>query len=189
MSSIQNGFLFLINSVVNLYLFVLMLRLLLVYIGANYLDSLTQFVTRLTDLIVKPLRRLIPNVKRVELSTLVLMIVIELVKFYMIFLFMLINPNIIGLFILTIGDLLKIALDTFFYAIIAQVILSWIQPYSSINRVLIQITAPIMRPIQRIIPPISGIDISPIVAIIGLQFLNFVLAQSLIALGWGMAVG
>ncbi len=63
------------------------------------------------------------------------------------------------------------------FSIIIQVILSWISPgtYNPVTALLYSITSPLMRPIQRIVPPISGIDLSPLVAIIGLQVLRMLI--------------
>ena len=67
-----------------------------------------------------------------------------------------------------------LAINVFMFSIIIQVILSWVNPgtYNPVTALLYSITSPIMRPIQRIIPPLSGIDLSPLVAIIGLQVLR-----------------
>ena len=79
-------------------------------------------------------------------------------------------------------------IEIFFYGIIIQVILSWIQPAAPINRVLLQIISPLMRPIQKLIPLIGGFDISPIPALIFLllepynrrKFVRFHAFQSLL---------
>jgi YggT family protein len=187
--TVQNAFVFLINTFFTLYLYILMIRVLLVWAGANYFDPITQFVVKLTDFIIKPLRRFMPNVNRIETITILLILTIELIKFFFISMIMSIIPHIIGLFILSIADMLRILMDTLFYAILLQVILSWLQPYSPVNRILYQLTFPIMRPIQKFIPPIAGIDISPLFAIIALQFLNYILVQPLIFTGWRITSG
>jgi YggT family protein len=67
---------------------------------------------------------------------------------------------------------LRTSLDVFFYAIMLQVILSWVNPHTPISDVLNSLTRPILEPIQRILPMASGIDFSPIVALILLQMIN-----------------
>jgi YggT family protein len=96
---------------------------------------------------------------------------------------------VLGLLLLSMGDAIKLLLEVFFYAILVQALLSWIQPGSPINYVLYQFTAPILRPFQRFIPTINGIDISAIPALITLQFLIIILVSPLMAAGWGVAFG
>lgn len=187
--SIRTGLLFLINTLFNLYLFIFIVRIILVYIGANYYDPVTQFVVKLTDFLVKPLRRYLPNFRGFELSSIVIVIVLELIKFILISLLSFGFPNVIGLFMLVFCDILKLIIETFFYAILLQAVLSWFQSGSPIVYTLAQFTAPILRPFQRIIPPVSGIDISPIPALIALQLLIIVLINPLMATSMGVAFG
>ena len=164
-----------------------MVRLVLVYVGANYFDPITQFVVRCTDFIVKPLRRYVRNFRGIEISTLIIIFALEIIKFLFIALLSFGIPNILGLFILGIGDALKLLIQTFFYAILLQAILSWVQPGSPVNRILMQYTSPIMRPIHRLVPPIGGLDISPIPAMILLQLMIIVIVNPIMAMGMGVA--
>ena len=186
---IRAALLFLINTLFDLYLFVLIVRIILIYVRSNYFDPVTQFITKLTDFIIKPIRRYIPNIRNIETASIVLALVLEIIKFLLISIFSFGFPNILGLIILAIGDLIKITLETFFYAILFQAILSWLQPAAAINRTLMQFTSPIMRPFLRLIPPIGGVDISPIPALILLQLLIIVVVNPIMALGLGVAFG
>ena len=179
--------LFLISTLFDLYIFILIVRLILVYIGSNYYDPVTQFITKLTDFIIKPLRRILPNFKRFETASFMLIIILEMVKFFFISMLSMGFPNLIGLFILSLGDILKMVLNVFFYAILLQAILSWLQPAAAFNHVLYRFTAPILRPFQRFIPPINGVDIAPIPALIILQLLVIMIANPLMTMGLGIA--
>jgi len=184
---IHASLLFLVNTLFDLYLFVLVVRIILVYVRANYFDSITQFVVKITDPLVKPLRRIIPNFRNIEISSIVLALALDIVKFICIGMLTFGMPAIMGLLVLAVGDLLKLILQVFFYAIILQVILSWLQPQSLANRLLIQFNSPVMYPLQRIIPPLGGIDISPLIAIILIQLLLILIANPIIATGLGLA--
>jgi YggT family protein len=70
-------------------------------------------------------------------------------------------------------------LDIFFYALLLQVILSWVNPHSPVSGVLNSLTKPILGPIQRVLPMASGIDFSPIVALIFLQMINVSVVKTL----------
>ena len=93
--------------------------------------------------------------------------------------------NFAGVLLLAVGDTLKLIIQTFFYAILVQVILTWVQPNSSANYLLMQFTSPIMRPLHRIIPNVGGFDITPIPALLLLQLLQIVVVTPVIAMGYG----
>ena len=185
--TLNNGLIFLISTVFDIYLFILIARVLLVWAGASYYDPISQFVIKLTSVIVNPIRKIIPNVKNIEMASLVLILILEVIKFLLISTLTIGMPTIVGLIVLSFGDTLKLIIQCFFYAILLQAIMSWVQPYSPVNQLLFRITAPIMRPIQRVIPPIGGFDISPIPAMIGLQFLLIILVNPIMSLGLGLA--
>jgi YggT family protein len=174
--NVSSAGVFLINSLFDLYILVLIVRLILAFAKANYFNPVTQVIIKLTQPLVAPLRRFIPNYRGIEFSTLVLIILFEMLKFLLLSLLTIGMPTFIGLFIFAILDTLKFILKTFFYAILLQAILSWFQPgQSPAIQLLQQISAPILRPFQRMIPPINGIDISAIPALILLQVLIILL--------------
>jgi len=188
-SSFQEGLIFLISTLFDLFLFVLVVRLILAWSHVNYFDPITQFVTRITNFIIKPLRRVIPNIGRLETSTLVVIVCMEIAKFLLVSLLSYGMPNIAGLMLLASADTLKLLIQFFIYAIIIQAIMSWVQPHSPMMQTLYKVTLPVMRPVQRIVPPIGGMDISPIPALIGLQLLIIVLVNPLMGVASGLAFG
>jgi YggT family protein len=183
--------LFLINTVFDLYLIVLMARLILAWSHADYNNPLTQGVITLTQPFVKPLKKFLPTVRGIELSTVVIILVLDMIKFTLIGMLAISFPNnIFGLPILACADFLKLLLNTFFYAILISAILSWIQPgYSPVARALQQITYPVMRHFQKYIPPVSGFDFSPIAALIFLQLLIILVCEPLLAVGMRATFG
>ncbi len=185
--TLHAGLLFLINTIFDMYLFILIIRLILVWVGANYFDPITQFVVKFTDFLVKPLRRRIPNINRFETATLIILLALEIIKFFIISMISIGIPSIVGLVILAFADSIKLLIQAFFYAILLQVILSWVQPQSPIAYFLNQFTSPIMRPIKRIVPPVGGFDISPIPALILLQLFSILLVTPLMSTGLSLA--
>lgn len=187
---IRASLLFLINTLFDVYSFILIVRIFLVYSGAHYFDPITQFVTRFTNFIIKPMKRIFPNYHRIELASIILIFTLEIVKFLLLaFLLRAYLPPFISIVILACGDFLKLILLTLFYAILLQAILSWIQPYSLLSQSLFYITSPVLRPIQRYIPPLGGFDLSPLIALLVLQLLIILLASPLIAEGLNRAGG
>lgn len=188
MSDTMRGtLLFLIETLFNIYLFVLIIRVILSWVNADYYHPVTQFIVKCTNFLIKPLRNYIPNYRDIELSTLLAIFVLEVIKFLLLAFLTFGMPNIFGLIILVLGDMLKLFVLTFFYALLLQFIISWVQPNSPANLVLQKFNAPVLAPFQRIIPIIQGFDFSFIPAMIILQLINFVVISRIMALGLGIA--
>lgn len=184
MNALNNAGVFLISTLFDLYLMVLVIRLLLAFARADFYNPVTQLIVKITQPIVNPVRRFLPNTGKVELATVFWIILLEAIKFIFIGLLLFGMPNIVGVVLLTIADICKSILNTLFYAIIISAILSWIQQsHSPVGRLLTQLTAPIMRPAQRLIPPISGFDLSPIPVLILLQVIMIVIVSPLFSIG------
>jgi len=184
--AIVNALVFLINILADLYVFILIARMIFVWIHADS-NSMTLFIAKLTNLPLKFFQR-IPTIKGIELSSLLLIFLIEAVKFFLLGLVAYGLPNVFGLILLVAAEILKLTLNVFFYAILLQVILSWFPySYTEIYNLLATITAPIMRPIRRIIQPIHGFDISPIPALIGLQLIVILFIDPLYSAGMSIA--
>lgn len=186
---IEHALLFLVNTLFDLYLFILVIRLLLVWVRSDYFNPITQFVVKLTDVLVKPIRRAIPNLGRLETATFILIFVFEIAKFFLVSYLTFGMPNAAALPLLAFGDFLQLVLQVFTFAIILQVILSYVQPMSPLSGVLMRITSPIMYPLHRLIPPIGGFDITPIPALILLQLLSILLVNPILQLGRSVAFG
>lgn len=190
-SVFDNALIFLIETLFNIYILILMLRIVLQWAGAKYYNPISQFVTKLTNPIVKPLRQLIPPVKGIDLASLVILVALEFIKFLLIiWLKAGAVAGFFGLLIMAFGDILDVILNIFFWAILINALLSWFspQPYSPITEVLYLITEPLLRPARNIIPSISGIDISPVIVLIILQLCTILIAAPLMSVGLGIAL-
>ncbi|MDF2867747.1 MAG: integral rane protein [Gammaproteobacteria bacterium] len=182
---------FLIGILFDFYLTVLLLRFLLQWIGANYYNPISQFTVKLTDPILKPLRKLIPNRAGIDIAILVTLLVMAVIKNgLLIWLQNQTLPYIVGLILLAIANLLALTCSIFFYTILIRVILSWITPagYNPALEIIQRITEPLLAPARRYIPPISGIDLSPLIVIILLEFINLFFIRYLIAWSEGLAI-
>lgn len=186
--TLREALLFLVTAVFDAYLYILMIRLILVWGNAQYYNPIIQFIAKCTDVIIKPIRKKIPNYRQLESATLLVIFLLCVVKYLLVCLISFGMPNILGVIVLAIGNCFKLAIDCFFYAILLQALLSWIQPGSPINEVLYQFNSPLMRPAQRVIPPVSGIDISPIPVLLLLQLLIIILVSPLMAYGLSIAI-
>ena len=176
---------FLVTTVLNLLTMLFLLRFILQLVRAPFNNPLAQMVVSLTDFAVKPVRKVLPSWGKFDLSTLFLAIITQfLLQMCLVWLrdFPLsvadqsVWTGIIGMSLLGV---LRTCLDVFFYALLLQVILSWVNPHSPVSSVLDSLTKPILSPIQRVLPMASGIDFSPIVALIFLQMINISVIKTL----------
>lgn len=191
MSPVTNAGVFLIKALFDLYIFVMLLRFLLQLKSANPHNPITRFIIQATRPLVMPLQKLLPCVGRVNLSVIFWLLVLEALKLLLITVVGMDKmPQPLGLVLWGFGSLLGKVINIYFFAILIQVILSWVQPsrYHPALEVLYIITGPILRPFQRVVPVLGGFDISPIFAMLTVQVLNILLAQPMIAYGTSMAL-
>ena len=181
----SSAFNFLLNIVLNTLTMMFLLRFFMQLFKTSFNNPLGQMVITLTDFAVKPARKIIPSWGKIDLSTLLLAFVAQLLlQFAMLWLSgfpMSVAPNAIwpSIIGLSIVGLIRAVLDLFFYAILLQAILSWVNPHTPISGVLESLTKPILAPIRRIVPMANGIDFSPIVALILLQMVNISVLPSI----------
>ena len=170
--SLDNIGIYLINTLFDLYLVVLGARLILAWVRANYFNPVTRFIIKITQPIVSPVRRIIPTYWGIEFATLFLMIVFELLKMILISSILLGGVDLSVIFILAVLGCIKMVLTVIFYSILIGAIMSLLSPgHTPVSEVLYQISSPVLKPLRRLIPPIGGIDITPIPALIILQVL------------------
>jgi YggT family protein len=168
---------FLISTLFSLYILAVMLRFLLGLVRADFYNPVSQFLVRITNPILMPLRKVIPSIGKLDISAVVLMIALQVLALTLIVLLRGGGVPVGSVILISLAQLVSLAINVFFFAIIIQVILSWVNPgtYNPVTSLLYSLTAPVLRPIQQLIPPISGIDLSPLFAIIGLQVLRMLI--------------
>lgn len=180
-----NAMNFLVTTLFDLFAFVVLLRFLMQMTRADYYNPISQFVVKITNPLLIPLRRFIPGIGGQDIAALFLCFLVLLVKFLLL---KGINYGDVsaggwsGTFWLALVGLISLAFDVMIYSIIAMVILSWVAPGHPVADLLRTVTSPVMRPIQRFVPPISGMDLSPLVALIALQLGKILIVQPLLGL-------
>ena len=165
---------FLITTLFSLYILAVMLRFLLGVVRANFYNPISQFLVRITNPLLVPLRRIIPGIGKYDTAALVLLLVLQLLSLTVIVLLRGGDFQFFNLLIRAVFEIILLTINIFIVAIFVQVILSWINPGTSnpVNDLLYSLTSPILRPVQRLLPPVGGMDLSPLFALIGLQVLN-----------------
>lgn len=164
---------FLIDTAFSLYLMVVILRLWLQLVRADFYNPFSQFVVKATNPLVLPLRRIIPSLGRLDTATLLLAYVVILTKLLLLQLIPSGQIALVPSLIFAAIFLLKEALTLLFWILVIRALLSWFsQGRSPVEYVMHQLTEPVLAPIRRILPPLGGLDLSVLVVLIGLQFLN-----------------
>jgi YggT family protein len=175
---LTNALVFLLNTLLGLMTIVFLLRFYLQATNAPFRNPLSQAVVKATDFVVIPVRRIVPSMFKLDTSTLVLAFLTQLLLQFSLqylngFPFELSGNSIwLGLTCLSVLHVANLSVDLFLYAIIAQALLSWVNPYTPIAPVLDALTRPILNPIRQLIPSPNGLDLSPLVAILAAQLIQ-----------------
>jgi YggT family protein len=173
----------LVQVVFELYIFAVLLRFLLQIVRADFYNPISQFVVALTNPPLKPLRRVIPGLFGLDLASLVLLVALKCAELWLILLIGGYSMQPAGIAFSAVVELVRLTLNIFLFAIIIRVLLSWVSPYGISHNpaggLLVSLTEPLMRPARRLIPPIGGLDLSPIVVLLALQLAQLALSHLL----------
>lgn len=168
----------LLSTFFYLYIFIVFLRLLFQLIRADFHNPLSQFILKATNPVLIPLRRFIPAWKQLDSASLVLIILLKIVELCLKDLIQFGGiASFYHIVAISIMELTKMLLNFYLFAIIGQIILSWVAPHNNnpLVGILYQITEPIMSPARRLLPPMGGLDLSPILIILALQVIELLL--------------
>ncbi|MCK5361502.1 MAG: YggT family protein [Gammaproteobacteria bacterium] len=170
-SYVGNAATFLIQTVFGLYILIVMLRFLLQWARADFYNPISQFIVKATQPPLKPLRKVIPGIGGLDMAALIFMLVLKFVELWLVTGLLGMSPQIGGLAMLSIAELLGLLINVFIFSILIQVIISWVNPgmHNPVMALLHSLTEPLLAPARRVIPPISGLDLSPIIVIVCLQ--------------------
>ena len=167
----SNAGVFLINAVFGIYIFAVLLRFLLQLVRADFYNPLCQAIVTVTNPPLRPMRRYIPSLKGLDTASVVLLLTLQMINTWLIASLLGAEPAFVGLLVTAIGELLSKLVWTFIGAVIIQVIMSWVAAgvYNPVVEIISSLTDPLMRPARRAVPPIGGLDFSPMVVIIALN--------------------
>lgn len=184
----SNAGVFLVNVVFGLYIFAVMLRLALQLVRADFYNPLCQAIVKITNPPLRPMRRVIPAIGRVDTSSVLLLLVLQMLNTGLVAVMLGVSPALAGLLVMAIAELTSKLIWLFIGAIFIQIIISWIGQggYNPIMGVIDDLTAPLMRPARRIIQPIGGIDLSPMLVLVGLQLALMLIVHPLRDFGAGL---
>mgnify|MGYP000150025211 CR=1 FL=1 len=174
-----------VNALGGLYLLAVLLRFLLQVARADFYNPVSQAVVRITDPAVRVFRTFIPGYRGIDFSSLVLAMIVEAV-------FICILVPLYGYSLPSVGFIITFAfvgvlyfiINIYYFAILASIIMSFIMLFSGnmnphpLLRLVWQLTEPVMAPIRKVLPPMGGLDFSPIFIFIGIQIIQNVLRET-----------
>ena len=189
MSYLLNALGLLIELAFNAAVTLLLLRVLAEACRADFHNPLSQFVYRYTNPVLAPIRRVIPNWRRINLAALLLAWLAMLLKRWVLFAVTGIMPGVAGLLILSLAELLDFALMFYLILVFAWSLLSMfaVDQRHPVLRLLDAIVAPLMRPLRgRLV--VGMIDFAPMAVMIALLLARMLIAAPLLDLGMRLAL-
>ena len=166
---------FLVDTVVTFFVFLLLLRFHFQWLRVPFRNSVGEFVLAATRWMVMPARRLIPGVGGLDVATLLLAWIVQVLGLWLVDAIRGIDPGFLGLVLAALVDLVRYSLYILVGAVIIQVVFSWINPYTPAAPLLEALTRPFLRPLRRFVPPIGQFDLTPLVLVIVVQVALIVL--------------
>ncbi len=178
MGYLGNAGVFLVSIAFGFFEVLVAVRLLMQHVRADFYNPLAQFVVKATNPLLRPLRRVIPPVGRLDTASVVLWLALTLLELILISLLAgRALPAVPGLLVWALADMLNLLIWIWLFCIFVLAIASWINPgaYNPALAIMARISEPVVRPVRRLLPPMGGLDLSPMLAIVLLY-----LAQMLI---------
>ncbi|CRM28032.1 YggT family protein [Pseudomonas sp. 25 R 14] len=185
MIGLNTAAVYVLQTLGSLYLLIVLLRFVLQLVRANFYNPLCQFAVKATQPLLKPLRRMIPSLFGLDMSSLVLAILVQLALMALTLLLTYgTTGNFLQLMVWALIGVTALFLKIFFFALIISVILSWVAPgsHNPGAELVNQICEPALAPFRKILPNLGGLDISPILAFMVLKLLDMLVINNLAAM-------
>jgi YggT family protein len=173
----MQALIFLIRSLADLYLLTFLMRFLMQWVRAGYSNPLAQFIFKVTNPLVVPARRVLRSVAGLDVPTLVVLVLLELVVTFVLLLLMGFELPASLVFFYSLLRLISLVLWFYFGATLVCALLSWFgeRGRNPIAYFLGELVDPLLRPARRLLPPISGFDFSPLIVLLLLQAAMYLL--------------
>jgi YggT family protein len=181
-SYLTNPIVFLVQTLLGLYAILVLLRFILQWARADFYNPISQFVVKATTPALRPLRKAIPGYSGMDLAALVLAWLVKSLELAIVTMIELPEANPLAALGWALPELAGLALNILIFAIFIRVILSWINPdpYHPLAGLLDSLTEPVMGPARRLLPPVGGLDLSPVLVMVGLVLLKMLLIPPLV---------
>jgi YggT family protein len=180
--------LFLVDTVLGLYILIVLLRFLFQLVRADFYNPLSQFIVKASNPPLARLHQFIPSLWGIDLGAIVLLLILEGLRLALTALMLGHTPRVSGVLILSIGELLKLAVYVVVFSIFVRALLSWVSSgaHNPMARLLGSFTEPLLAPARRLLPATGGLDISPIIVFMALMLVLKLIIQPLLDVGRAM---
>ncbi|MDD2722701.1 MAG: YggT family protein [Methylovulum sp.] len=180
-SYLTDPIILIVDSLSSLYILAVLLRFLLQWCGTSFYNPIAQLLLKITHPPLRVLRRFIPPIGRIDTSSLVLVLFLQMLANFTILILKGVSVNIGALTILSIADVVALLINIFIFAVFARAILSWINPgaYDSASSILASLTEPLLNLSRKAIPDLGGIDLSPLAVLLFLQLAKMIILPPL----------
>lgn len=177
----------LVQTIFYLYILAVLLRFLLQLSRADFYNPISQALVKLTSPTLNPLRQIIPGIGGIDIAAIILVLLLQSLATVLLLLLAGIGINFNPAFLVIWGALgtIGIIVNIYLVAILVSIIISWVSPgtYNPIVVLLQQLTEPVMKPVRNIIPPMGGLDLSPIFVFLAINVLKIILGHLGAAVG------
>ena len=169
----------------------IVLRVLLQWVRANFYNPICQFLYKATNPVLMPLRKVVPAWRNLDIAGIALAWVVTALKLVLLYATLGEALGVLGLVVLSLADLIDFVLLLYIVLILARVVISFVgaDSYHPIVPLVMQLTEPVLKPIRRVLSSVSGIDFSPMVALLAITLARVLIAKPLLDLGVSLARG
>ncbi len=182
---------YLIEIIFGLYILAVLLRYLLARVRADFYNPCSQVLVKVTNPLIKPLRRFIPGYLGIDWASIILLFSLQGLELILVTLITVGPiPAPMGLFVLSLACLLQVIIYVHMFIIIMQIVISWVNPgtYNPAIVIMQQLSAPLLKPARRLIPPVGGFDWSPMLVLIAMNLMLILMVSPLMDLGRRLSI-
>lgn len=178
---LSDPIIFLLDTVFSFYILAVLLRFLLQWVGGDFYNPISQFLVKITHPILRVLRRYIPAIGKIDTSSVVLLLVLQMISDSIVLTLKGLSFSFAALALLSFSQLISLLINVFVFAIFARAILSWLNPgtFNAASNLLYSLTEPLLATCRRIVPDLGGIDLSPLIVLVGLQLAKMLIIPPL----------
>jgi len=172
---------FLLDTVFSFYILAVLLRFLFQWLGADFYNPISQFLVKITHPPLRVLRRYVPAIGKLDTSSLVLLFSLQILSDGLTLVVTGVTFSFAALLLLSFSHLISLLINVFVFSVFARAILSWFNgnALNAASGLLYSLTEPLLAYCRRLIPDIGGIDLAPLIVLIGLQLAKMLIIPPL----------